>query len=738
MGAAGAHCARPEDIPPDPAEEPVATQQVGTIDNTPGAQSSADDVPAPSKGKEEFMDLSDQIALLAPTAAEPSKSPPVEESKDEAAEATAAQSEQSKKTAAEAENPLNDTKEATPDPSPGEQTEHSAAAAAEGKEARAPSNVPAESKPQGKARARAKAEAIFVFETPDGEEKTISLHYKPPGFSIGIPSMKTSNITGAEAKKSGIKEGWILQRWGNKADSMVSIEEGDQPQDIGKKFMTVVEVLPPPPAPKKKAAPKPAVEKAPQDAGHLPVSPSNASAEPLSPTSPRPEIGAPSTENYEESAKRFYYDLNVTIVSARGLRDADWAPGGGSSDPFCVCEHHAALGKEKSKFQTKTIDNQNNPVWRHEETIKDFHYGDKLKFHCYDKDVVGAENLGWAELTTDKIVRDGKNTFMGELKLKDAGIKNAYVKLKVEVLKRHLCLNYHNDDVYRLDLNIVSAEGLRDADWVPRGAGGGSDPYCKVTVIGKGSSVFKTRTIQNENNPAWKERGLLPDFVKGDKLLFEVYDYDFGKSDDLLGKVEVPSTDVLATSGFAGALKLKDTGKVKGKPVDATLRVSVQATKRETNAKAPMQTDETAKEDTSKTAFELAVTLCSADGLRCADSFGGLSSGGKSDPYAVCEVKGKGKGQFKTKTNWNTLNPVWHETGTIKDFHYGDILHFFVKDKDIFSKDDPLGRIELSTGQVIPGGFEGDLVLTDTGANTEAGNSYITVKIKVVKRYTVS
>lgn len=676
-----------------------------------------------STGKEEFMDLSDQLALLG-AKLEPNNSPPVQTT------ATATPVEESNNAPAETESPPKDNKEATPDQPAGEETQNSAAAA-EGVEGNALSKAPADTKPQGKARARARAEAIFMFRTPDGEEKTVSIHHKPPGFFIGIPSMKTSNVTGAEAKRAGIKEGWILQKWGNKADSMVSVEEGDQPQDIGKKFMSVVEVLPPPPAPKKKAAPapKPVEDNAAQDVA--PVSPPTPASEPTSPTSViNPKFGTPPpNETYDEQAKRFYYDLSVTIVSARGLRDADWAPGGGSSDPFCVCEHHAALGKEVAKFQTQTIDNQNNPVWRHEEKIKNFHYGDKLKFHAYDKDWASAESLGWAELGTDKIVREGKNIFMGELKLKDAGIKNAYVKLKVEVLKRHLCLNYRNDDVYKIDVNVVSAAGLRDADWSFIGAGS-SDPFCKVSVIGKGSSVFKTRTIDNKNNPEWREPGILPDFVKGDKLLFEVFDYDFGKADDLLGKVEVLSKDVL--NGFAGELKLKDTGKVKGKPVDATLKVSMTATKRETNVKAPIQVDTETNAACDKTAYELAVTICSADGLRKAD----VSS--KSDPYTTVAVKGKGKSTFKTKTAWNNQNPVWQETGTIKDFHHGDSLHFDVKDKDFFTADDPLGRIELSTAQLIPGGYEGDLQLVDTGADTEAGNAYLTVRIKVVKRYSIS
>lgn len=494
--------------------------------------------------------------------------------------------------------------------------------------------------------------------------------------------------------------------------------------------MSVVEVLPPVPAPKKKAAPAPEpIEDAAPATASTPASQptSPLSRQPTSPLSPRFALHQIENDTFEESSKRFYYSLAVTIVSARGLRDADWAPGGGSSDPFCVCEHHSTLGKEVRRFQTKTIDNQNNPVWRHEEKISEFNYGDRLKFHTYDKDLVGAESLGWAELPTDKIIREGKNTFMGELKLKDAGIKNAYVKLKVEILKRFL--RFNTEDVYRLDLNIISASGLRDADWSLLG-GGSSDPFCKVSVVGKGSSVFKTRTIDNKNNPEWREDAVIPDFVKGDKLMFEVFDYDFGKPDDLLGRVEVLSKDVL--NGFAGELKLKDTGKVKGKHVDAKLKVSIAATKRGTNAKAPDQVDASSG-DTSKTAFELAVTVCSADGLRNADFIS------KSDPYCTCEVKGKGKSSFKTKTAWNNANPVWQETGTIKDFHYGDSLHFYVKDKDFLTADDPLGRIELSTAQIIPGGYEGDLQLVDTGGRPASGsNSYITVRIKVLKRYSVS
>ena len=34
-----------------------------------------------------------------------------------------------------------------------------------------------------------------------------------------------------------------------------------------------------------------------------------------------------------------YLNHQVTVEKANNLRDADWAPGGGSSDPYCAARH---------------------------------------------------------------------------------------------------------------------------------------------------------------------------------------------------------------------------------------------------------------------------------------------------------------------------------------------------------------------------------------------------------------
>ena len=65
---------------------------------------------------------------------------------------------------------------------------------------------------------------------------------------------------------------------------------------------------------------------------------------------------------------------------------------------------------------------------------------------------------------------------------------------------------------YQLEVQILSADGLRNADWLTSGSGplllvhGGmpQGPFGAVSswqVRGKGKSVVKTKTIKNEHNP---------------------------------------------------------------------------------------------------------------------------------------------------------------------------------------------------------------------------------------------
>jgi len=121
--------------------------------------------------------------------------------------------------------------------------------------------------------------------------------------------------------------------------------------------------------------------------------------------------------------------LKVTVVSARGLRNADHFLGGGKSDPYCVCE---IPGKPRSKFQTGVIQNELNPVWNHEAVVAGYVAGDSLTFYVWDKDFGKKDDfLGWAALSTEVFHPDG---FEGEVRLNEAGQDiNAFLKVKVKI-----------------------------------------------------------------------------------------------------------------------------------------------------------------------------------------------------------------------------------------------------------------------------------------------------------------
>jgi len=109
---------------------------------------------------------------------------------------------------------------------------------------------------------------------------------------------------------------------------------------------------------------------------------------------------------------------------------------------------------------------------------------------------------------------------------------------------------------YEIEVTIWRAAGLREADIVP---GMSSDPYCVCAVQGRGSSTFKTPTVANDLSPRWDVYAHITDFHYGDSLGFTVWDKDFGKADDALGQVSLPSEKIIP-HGFDEWLVLDGTG----------------------------------------------------------------------------------------------------------------------------------------------------------------------------------
>mmetsp|Transcript_134871 Transcript_134871/g.336552 ORF Transcript_134871/g.336552 Transcript_134871/m.336552 type:complete len:261 (-) Transcript_134871:392-1174(-) len=126
--------------------------------------------------------------------------------------------------------------------------------------------------------------------------------------------------------------------------------------------------------------------------------------------------------------------LKVVVVSCRGLRNADWMPGWGSSDPYCVC---SIVGKPDQSFTTKVMQNTLDPIWNHRGQLSGFEAGDTLEFKVFDKDMLKKDDLlGQITLSSEVFMKDG---FSGEVPLSKGGRKvQPFLRLRIEAPPRDL------------------------------------------------------------------------------------------------------------------------------------------------------------------------------------------------------------------------------------------------------------------------------------------------------------
>merc|ERR1712087_985367 len=118
--------------------------------------------------------------------------------------------------------------------------------------------------------------------------------------------------------------------------------------------------------------------------------------------------------------------LKIGIIKATGLRDADWLPMGGKSDPYVQVE---IPGKPHATFKTAVVNNTTDPVWNFAHSLH-FTPGDQLVFKVYDSDPIKSDDLlGTATLLTEQFYPNG---LAGEVKLDNAG-KNVEAFLSISI-----------------------------------------------------------------------------------------------------------------------------------------------------------------------------------------------------------------------------------------------------------------------------------------------------------------
>lgn len=250
--------------------------------------------------------------------------------------------------------------------------------------------------------------------------------------------------------------------------------------------------------------------------------------------------------------------LQVKVIRAENLRNADGGLFIGSSDPYVVVK---LQGKPESEVQTHAVSDNLNPEWNQEFTVQQYELGDSVVFEVWDYDKGKKDDrLGSAVLDGSQITADGWGP--DKLALLYAGKDDATITVQVGLPART-----------PIKLFIERAQNLRNADSGP--FQGMSDPFVTCEVKGKPHTKVQTPVIDDDLNPVWNFEGIIVDYEEGDELFFTVFDKDIGR-DDCLGFVLLRKEEI-KDNRFSGILQLKEAGKE-----DATLTMRIEPLEKET------------------------------------------------------------------------------------------------------------------------------------------------------------
>jgi len=279
-----------------------------------------------------------------------------------------------------------------------------------------------------------------------------------------------------------------------------------------------------------------------------------------------PEVASMPSRRHSSMLRKEPRPLDVTIVSARGLRAADMWPG--KSDPYCLVEVLGRSVADAEKPKTEVINNTIEPAWNYRFEMPECTFGDVLVFKVYDSDFSKQDDfLGSATLEVCKLDQSG---FEDELRLDGAGRGiEAFLKLKVSQLapavnpasgvgstdRESQRSRVASEPLGRLRITVVAARGLRAADMWP----GKSDPYCVCEVLGRAAPKIQTRVHKNTITPVWDHEFTMDEFSTSDVFVFKVYDSDDYKHDDFLGSATLAGHQI-GRNGFDGELKLQSAG----------------------------------------------------------------------------------------------------------------------------------------------------------------------------------
>jgi Ca2+-dependent lipid-binding protein len=343
-------------------------------------------------------------------------------------------------------------------------------------------------------------------------------------------------------------------------------------------------------------------------------------------------------------------EIVIEVVQARDIQAADR---GGTSDPFAIVSFEGPGIVNASTVKTRVIPKTLTPVWEELFVLSKERGAKNLVVDVFDYDRFGSNDfLGRVFLPITTITEDYTEQWL-ELVEKtgdrpSTGEITGQVQLK---FKRRPQGSVMPEEI---DLHVIEAMNLMAAD-----RGGTSDPFAVIRL--KGSSrmpnTFKTRVVSKNLNPVWNERFTLNVQESDKSLILDVFDEDILGSNDFLGRIKLPLSDI-----------------VNGQPVQAWYPLS------------------SMNEELLEESEELVIEVIEAKGIKAADR------GGTSDPFAILSFNGGSKrlSSQKTKTIHKTLEPVWNESFTTSLDSHPHELCVDIFDYDLVGMNDFLGRVKVS------------------------------------------
>jgi hypothetical protein len=197
--------------------------------------------------------------------------------------------------------------------------------------------------------------------------------------------------------------------------------------------------------------------------------------------------------------------------------------------------HHDQLNKQIKEYEEKKalLEEKERLLKEREEAIKQ-HLGDKEK--KLDEEIKRKE----AELAKNYEHEFLRKVSQLELEMKKHQEEEAHKKVQQDKQKE---ANKHTLVISKLYLKLQRAKCLKNFE-----ALGISDPYsriCHLDERGKEISVYKTKVVFNNLDPIWNETAEIKNFHPTHRLLIQILDYDMFAHDPLMGRVEIPRSEIV-------------------------------------------------------------------------------------------------------------------------------------------------------------------------------------------------